>query len=78
MLERLKQMIAHLTTVVPNWQIVFIQPEQAVVCTFLPEDIVHCKPVDPISWRHFHRFGITAVYNLHKIGTKILEICAEM
>ena len=32
----------------------------------------------PISWRHFHRFGPSAVYNLHKIGTKMFEICAEM
>ena len=78
-LERLKQMIVHLTTVVRNWQIVF-HPGSAGRGLHLPT--WGYRPLQtsrhPISWRHFHRFGISAVYNLHKIGTKMFEICAEM
>ena len=64
-LEHLKPMTVHLTTVVLNGQIEWgYQPLQT--------------SRHPISWRHFHRFGPSAVYNLHKIGTKMFEICAEM
>ena len=79
-LERLKRVIAHLTTtVVLNCQIVF-QPGSAGRGLHLPS--WGYQPLQtsrhPISWRHFHRFGPSAVYNLHKIGTKMFETCAEM
>ena len=55
-----------------------IANQQLIVIAMVPiyhsEDIINCKPEDPMIWQQFPGFGIRAplhcqIYNLHKNGT---------